>query len=204
MTKKCNSKINVSQTLLIKVMLCLWKQYVSNRTGATKAYMASPTDMKYTLLVNELNGIGHLLNSNEAILALNEYKPECLAEEDAPEPKPTFVDISVAYMNNVLAYQYSDPSNNTFIPSSKLSDNSKIITKLNTNECLTEAYALYPKISSDPDDMSKPWITSANVGERTGCCGTSNTGFIFMTIEVDINNFPFNGCEDLSLNCFEH
>jgi len=45
------------------------------------------------------------------------------------------------------------------------------------------------------------WVTEAMVAMRTGCPGVSNTGFIILTLEVDINDFEFKSGNPI-LSCF--
>lgn len=217
MTNQTN--IRKKQKLLIKVFNCLWTQYVSNRTGATKTFFSSPSSENYDSMKKELNALGTLLNNNDAVKSLN--------IEDGTK---AFVNIFSAFANSVVAYNYAndiysdsvDVTQNTYqnalvgeivMPKVAFKGNVfglKNIQNLNTDETILQTMQLKPALSQnplyEPDYEVKPqvlprWVTEASVAERTGCAGVSNTGFVSMTIEVDLDHFPFNSCDNLSLSC---
>ena len=200
--EKCCAPLEKSQKLLLKILTCLWNQYVSNRTGSTKAFFASPTQILYDLMSSELTAIGTLLNANDAIVALNTLVPVGNAQ--------TYVNIVSAYANANIAYLYSSTTN-SFTTSTGTIGMSKPIQILNTDDCIPQAYQVCPAISlnvstatgaTSPSNSANTWVTVATVAERTGCPGVSNTGFIGLSIEVDLATFAFNSCPNLSLKCY--
>ena len=198
MPKNCSAKIEDSQKLLMKVLKCLWTQYVSNRTSATKAYLASPSKAGYSLMAAELTAIGDLLNTNDAIVALNALVPV--------DGVPSYVNISSAYANGNIAYLYSDfninPELNANVypgPTEPNIGTTKSLQILNTDDCINQAYQVAPAQSHDSTQQSITWVTVATVVERSGCPGVSNTGFVTLSIEADNTAFAFNSCP--SINC---
>ena len=201
MPKNCSAKIERSQKLLLKVLNCLWTQYVSNRTSATKAYLASPTSAGYLLMAAELAALGDLLNTNSAINSLNSLV--------APGGTPTYVNLSAVYSTGVVAYLYSATTN--VYPAVNISGlpipvgSLKVVQILNTDDCVPQAFQVKPTVSFNPanyENQSAPapvWVTEAMVAERSGCAGVSNTGFVILAIEADITAFQFNTCP--TLNC---
>ena len=219
MPKNYSAPIEKSQKLLLKVLNCLWNQYVSNRTVFTKAYLASPSFPRFKLMVKELVAIGDLLNSNPAISALQKL----VTNEDGTEPYVNLfaahADGSVAFAYNIIQalpttdsewedlYQQSLQS--VFNSSNNIGGN-KTIVNLNTDECVSQVIQVKPELSLNPnyapDFTTIPvvlptWVTSASIVERSGCPGVSNTGFVDLVIEVDIKTFSFNSCENKSLKC---
>jgi hypothetical protein len=206
MPKNCSAKIERSQQLLLKVLNCLWTQYVSNRTSATKAYLASPTPVGYVLMASELKALGDLLNTNDSIKALDALI--------VLGGTPTYVNLSAVYASGVVAYLYSAPlGQNTYpgpgIPVGNelpiIVGSLKVFQILNTDECVPQALQVKPSVSLNPANYinqvtpAPVWVTEAIVAERSGCAGVSNTGFVGLSIEADITAFSFNTCP--TLNC---
>lgn len=214
-----SSNIRKKQKLLIKVLTCLWTQYVSNRTGASKTFFSFPSSEHYDSMTKELNALGTLLNNNDAIKSL-----------DIEDGTSAFVNIFSAFANGVVAYNYANDVNTTsdgltantyqnaltgdIINSNIALDGNvfglKNIQNLNTDETILQSMQLKPALSQNPDykpnygaviPVLPRWVTEASVAERIGCAGVSNTGFVSMSIEVDLEHFPFNACDNLSVSC---
>lgn len=223
MMSTCSAPVKKQQKLLLKVLNCLWNQYVSNRTGYTKAFFASPSVDKYNLMKNELYTIASAINANTALMSLS-----------IVDGKEAFANITSVFPNGSIAYNYANDVNvnspsislNTFdnaqlgtifnnpVNFKPNMSGSKNIQNLNTDECLPQAFQIIPALSQNPvyaptmtnggpiTYITQPtWITQASVTERTGCSGVSNTGFISFSIEVDLEYYQFNSCENLSISC---
>lgn len=187
MPKNCSAPIQDSQRILLKVLTCLWKQYVLNRTPVTKAFLASPSPAGYDLMVTELTAINALISSNDAINSLNALLPLGAT--------PAYVNLFSAYANSNIAYNNSRVNNYASSVVGTLGNigMSKPVQILNTDECVNIAYQVKPAVSVNPLNLLN-WVTEASIVERSGCPGVSNTGFIGVSLEVDIVTFPFNTC----------
>lgn len=203
MPKNCNAEIGKEQKLLLKVLNCLWVQYVSNRTGATKAYFKSPSQQGYDKMSNELSAIVNLLNNNNAVRTL-----------DTTGGQVANAVILSAYANGAVAYDSAfDSEFNDYAKSGNIDryniGTQKPIQMLNLDECLSQSFQVRPynnvpnsgDLNDDQLIIQPNWVTQAVVFERTGCAGVSNTGFVGLALEVDITAFPFNVCDNLSVNC---
>lgn len=191
MSKDCSAKISKQQKLLLKVLNCLWVQYVSQRTGATKAFFKSPSQEGYDAMAEELGHISGLLNSNDAVKKLDTNDVKASAE------------VISFYATGQCAYDSSelDVFNNYEASLNRVRINGgvqKPLQNLNTNECIEQSYQIRPYYVSNNSN----WVTQAIVVERTGCSGVSNTGFVGLALDVDINYYPFNVCDEKSLSCY--
>ena len=180
--KNCNAPIETSQKTLLKVLKCLWKQNIVCRTFATKQYFANPNETNYYLMVNELNAIGAVINNSQVFTVL-----DCSGN-------PLTASIVTANAVGEIAYNYSDPSGNTWenVVNNKVATwnlgTTKPVQNLNMDECLKSAYQVKPML------FNGVAVTQAVVTERTGCTGVANTGFLELSINGDINCFKFNAC----------
>ena len=215
MPKKCSPcpdtciTIKKNQKLLLKILNCLWNQYITNRTTATKIFFANPnplsTDVsgntKYTNMLNELTLFTNLINSNEALKVLSDLDPSGI---------PAYARIIACDANGIVAVDTSSSTNtyDDYLANTVNSTNqatNKNIQNLNVNECLSNSVQVKPVKTSYPDSSVVPtntFVTEASVSERSGCAGVSNTGFITLSIEANINVFCFNSCVSPCLKCY--
>lgn len=203
MTKNCSAPVGKQQKLLLKVLNCLWVQYVSQRTPGVKIFCANPGPVTYANAVQEVIAISVVMNLSEGVTSLN-----------APLPgSPAFTSIVVANALGVVAIDSSfgplvSPASFNSYPSYLLRIASgmpnigtrKTIQNLNVDDCLQQAVQIRPAVSVRTGGAGL-WVTEATIVERTGCPGVSNTGFIGLSLEVDIDAFPFETCPNPSLNC---
>ena len=169
------------QKKLLKIVSCLWKQYIVNRTSQTDAYFANPDDINYRLMVSELSSCQNLLRISPAINSLD------------ASGNHINVAIITADAEAYIAYNSDDISGNTFLNASEQNlgteANEKNIMKLNVDECLETVYQVRPAF-----DKNGVACTEVIISERTGCNGVSNTGFISLLVQVSLENYPFNYC----------
>jgi hypothetical protein len=208
MTKNCSAPISKQQKLLLKVLNCLWVQYVSQRTPNVKIFCANPSQETYQNAVQEVNAISVVLNLSDGVATLN-----------TPSGLPAYTTIVVTNADGVVAIDSSFPVSpssyfNTYdeyleriVSGMPNLATRKPIQNLNVDECLQQALQIKPALSLNtnqcPTSSEIPvvWATQASIFERTGCPGVSNTGFIGLSLEVDISAFPFKACPNPSLNC---
>jgi hypothetical protein len=211
------TEISKAQKRLLKIVNCIFQQYVVCKTPATQLFLANPQDINvdgtggpnnnslplYTNMKNELTALAATIQSLPIITAL-----------DTNTLKAT-VNIIVSCAEGVIAYD-SDSENNTYTdfmkdlvnPDIKLS-RMKGAQVLNTNEAAMLAYQIIPakscndqKGTSDANNGDEIlWTAQASVYERTGTNGPSNTGFLRFSVQVDINAYPFNPYTCGSCNC---
>lgn len=185
--KNCAAPISKGQKLLLKVLTCLWNQFLKCNTHATTAYLRNPNDVsgnpKEDAMKKELNAYSDIINNHEALLRLS---------------TPTFK----AYAYIVAANAQGDFAYNT-APTPYVGDqhiaHRKQFIKLNVDECLEEAYQVSPVLYVGDDQTNGPqndktYVTEAMIVTRAGCQGVSNIGFVAFAIQVDIDAFPFKTC----------
>ena len=194
---RCRSKVPKSQQVLIKVTKCLFAQYVVPNISAAKEYNASPQEALYGNMATQLQAAADSINASQALAALN------CAGVDA------FARVILTDADGFLQYDSAKgPLVNTYTNAQTLSGNGngvsgknylarKSAVELNVNEDIDIAHQVKPAQSNSglvDDNELKLIITESGVWIRSGCCGVSNTGYIRLTIEVNIECFPFNPC----------
>jgi hypothetical protein len=202
MPKNCSAPVGKNQKLLLKVLNCLWNQYVSKRTVSTREFFANPNlddvviPNKYTSMRDELFAIVGLLNNLEAVKKLNVSDVPAYARLLAiGADGAVAVDTSKPFLDNTYANYIAGTINSNYATR-------KPIQELNVDECKVNSYQLKPaKATPTRGQPGNFWITEARVAERTGCAGVANTGFVAFSLEVNIDAFPFNVCADTSIGC---
>lgn len=188
MPKNCCVPVPTQQKRLLKVLTCLYENYVLNQTPSTDAYLANPTFEGYSAMTVELNAINTLINN---YLETNKVFVDISGNNIA------HVDIWSAVAQGMVTYN-SAVDNNTFenavenlITVNDVITNVgvlKTVQKLNFDECTEKAYQVTPVINDEEN------FTQASLVERVGCPGVSNLGFLGITLQVPIANAPFNNC----------
>lgn len=191
--KNCCVHVPCEQKKILKVLTCLYENYIKNQTPATDAYFANPTSAGYTDMNSELNAINTIIN-----LYL--------------ETNKIFVDVSgnnVAQVNlwdavaqGTVHYNSALHDDNTFTNAIENVINIngvisnvgvlKTVQKLNLDDCVDKAYQVTPVTNVDGDIIVN--VIQVSLVERIGCSGVSNLGFIGMTLQVPIVDAPFNNC----------
>jgi hypothetical protein len=187
-----NCSLGNQQKLLLKVLNCLAAQYFTGKTGNTTAFMANPSEEGYEKMKNELSGIVACLQSSQSVLNL---------ALPAPSPAP-LVRIISTFADGKVAFDSSRPSgdntyfkavNNTVNPDNY--GTRKGWQVLNTDESASQSTQIKPAVYSADRNINPPtirrWVTEARLVERTGCPGLSNTGFVALSLEVDIHAYSF-------------
>jgi hypothetical protein len=197
MTKNSKNPVPAEQKKLLKVLTCLYKNYILDQTPATVAYLANPTEEGYQLMLNELNAINVLVNNYFEVNGLL---------TDASENNIASADIWTSSAQGVVQYfSNEDASANTF---KNALDNAinigpinnvgvlKTVQRLNTDDSEDEAYQVFPVVANEGSEVSPVYVnyTLASLVERIGCQGVSNLGFLGFTIRVPIESAPFNTC----------
>lgn len=169
------------QKKLLKVVSCVWKNQIVERTPNTDTYFANPTSENFTAMQTELNSISSLIQNLPEIKAL--------------DANPV-VNIIASNAQGVIAFNQALPAAaNTFANAAAGSNgsnaNEKNVQRLNVDECLETAYQVRPAF-----DDEQTAVTEAVVSQRTGCNGVSNTGFLTLSVQVSIEDYPFETCSN--------
>lgn len=189
----CSAPIAKTQKKLLRILNCLFQQYIVCQTPSTKAFFAAPSTATYANMSSELSGLAQVINATTLLAKLSTtsvYAKARIVAWDAAghaafDSQPSASNGYSNYLNNTV--------NNT-----KNFNSVKGAQVLNTDECAVNVYQVKPALShfSYTDSSSNTLvITEASVVERAGCAGVSNTGFIALGIEVDITAYPFNACQ---------
>lgn len=217
--KKNPCDINYQQKTLLKVLNCLYKQYVVGHLLHTKTFLANPTPNDYPDMQSELyliqNAIQKNLPASLSCSSGDSYPPlarlvAITAGGDAAcdtKYNTTKVDTTTT--------PSEDPNSFANILNGQIDDynfaNLQATQILNTRPDEQLAYQVSPApnqtitnvtgtgIPSDPyvyvyevdTDSERIWITEASVTQRSGCPVIINTGFVRFSIEVDSSCFPF-------------
>lgn len=207
----CSAPISKTQKKLLRILNCLFQQYIICKTPSTKAFFANPSQNAFNNMSNELNGIAQVINASSLLAKLSTTSVTAYAK------------ISVYNANAVKALDTSESNTMDDYARNSLRDPSKEIAVLDTDECINCGYRVKVGQSSKPGNShgtnleypyqlsNNTWankgiyVTDAIVAERIGCAGVSNTGYLRFDIEVDINAYPFNPCQcnncDSSSSC---
>lgn len=221
MTKNATSRIPKNQVLLLKILKCLWNQYLVNQTPATTLFFASPSQANYNIMLTELDALAAVINNLVNLSSSALVLPGLTAT--AP-----LANIWSSNANGVIAF-YSAlengvpadpvvPDTNDFrnFVDGSLTLNQGVmntgslraVQKLNNDDSATEAYQVTPQLSTDADLAAEnTFVTAATVVGRTGCPGVTNTGFVALQLEVDLPTFAFETCGPQScveVNCNQH
>ena len=194
---KCSVNLSCNSKLLLKVLTCLWNQYIKGHTQYTQIYQAAPSEEAYLLMETELNARFSTIQSSHILEKLN----ICTTQN------PTYVELivgsaygNVVYYNSGDAPVVFDVSGNTFENASTASivpfniGTHKPVQKLNIDECLENSYQINPEYLYNADSQNYYSATAATIVGRTGCSGVANTGFISLSIFVDNLCFPVSSC----------
>ena len=191
----CSAPIAKSQKKLIKALHCLFNQYVHCHVPATKIFFADPSSDNYTKMANELNGLLLAMTSSVLLPQLSTISVNANVRLVAYDAAGLLAYDTAGSANTYVNYVTTSAAGNA------VSGFNYGVLKgtqvLNTNECVESTYQVKPALSSFGLTLNElPLvITEAGMYERTGCQGVSNTGFIRLTIEVDINIYTFNPCQ---------
>lgn len=191
--KNCTVPVPCEQKKILKVLTCLYENYIQNQTPATDTYFTNPTAAGYDAMSTELNAINTIIN-----LYLETNK----IFVDVSGANVARVDLWDAVAQGMVHYNSALDSSNTFpeaianvITVNGVISNVgvlKTVQKLNHDECVDKAYQVTPVTSIIGEDFVN--FTQASLVERIGCPGVSNLGFLGMTLQVPIANAPFNNC----------
>lgn len=189
--KNCCAPVPCEQKKLLKLITCLYENYVLNQTPSTDAYFLNPTSNGYDSMIEELNAISTLVN--------NYLNTEKIFVNSDNENIASF-GLWSANALSLVAYDSYDVSGNTFINAVNGDINMdgninhvgilKPVQKLNLDDCITKAYQVVPLTLDNGTNVK----TQASLVERVGCCGVSNLGFLGLTLSLPIANAPFNSC----------
>ncbi len=184
--KNCAAPISKGQKLLLKVLTCLWNQFLKCKTHATTAFLKNPNDADArTAMETELDALAQLINTNAAMKKLT---------------VPNFVPYAYILSSDAQGYiEYDTSGEYEAYNGYDNIANTKQFIKLNIDECLQEAYQVIPFIyigssQTDGPQAGDTYTTQAMVTARAGCQGVSNIGFVTLAIQVDIDAFPFKTC----------
>ena len=194
--KNCTVSVPCEQKKILKILTCLYENYIKNQTPATDTYFANPTADGYAAMKSELNAINTIINI---------YIETNKIFVDVDGNNVARVDLWDAVAQGMVHYNSALTDNNTFAAAN---DNTlkvntvisnvgvlKTVQKLNIDECADKAYQVTP-VTNSVDNDAEPYVnvTQASLVERIGCHGISNLGFLGMTLQVPITNTPFNNC----------
>lgn len=189
-TQNCCVPVPAEQKTILKVLTCLYEQYVQNQTPATDAYFANPTSDGYDAMKDELDAITALIN---IYLATNKTFVDASGNPAAQVDLWSAVAQGMVHYNSALGTSniFDDAIANTLNVNDVISNVGvlKTVQKLNLDECADKAYQVTPVTNADGNNK-----TQASLVERVGCPGVSNLGFLGMTLQVPIADAPFNNC----------
>jgi hypothetical protein len=192
---KCSVDLSCNSKLLLKVLTCLWSQYVKGHIQYTQIYQAAPSEEGYDLMLAELNARFDAIVSSYVLEKLN----VCNTQE------PSYVELVVSDAYGNVVYYNSDvpePINDNDNSFQNAASNSiasfnlgttKPVQRLNNDECLENAYQVNPVYLADGSGNYSS-ATAASVVVRTGCAGIANDGFIRLSVIVDNACFPVPSC----------
>jgi hypothetical protein len=195
--KNCCAPVPTEQKQLLKVLTCLYENYVKNRTPSTDSYFANPTEEGYASMKTELDAIYVLINN---YLMTNNTFVDASGNPIITLDGESGVYLWTANAQGVAAYvsDNTDGSGNTFDaanantifidPNINNVGVLKPVQKLNLDECASKAYQVLPI------NYLLNNYTEASLVERVGCTGVSNLGFLGMQLWVPIEFAPFNNC----------
>lgn len=196
--KNCIVPVPCEQKKLLKVLTCLYENYIKNQTPATDAYFANPTAAGYDNMKDELDAINTIIN---LYLETNKFFVDTSGSNVAQ------VDLWDAVAQGMVHYNSNSSADNTFTNAIENTINVngvisnvgvlKTVQKLNDDECVDKAYQVTPV--TNVVNLTTENVTQASLVERVGCTGVSNLGFLGMTLQVPIADAPFNNC--YSTNC---
>jgi hypothetical protein len=191
--KNCCVPTPTEQKKLLKVLTCLYENYILNQTPATDSYFANPTSENYINMVSELNAIKTIIN-----IYISTNKLFCVSYVN--------VELWSAVAQGMVQYNSAIGNDNTF--NDAIANNIKVnqvisnvgvlktVQKLNNDDCVDKAYQVTPVTNTT--SCNEPFLytnfTQASLVERVGCSGISNLGFLGMTLQVEIEAAPFNNC----------
>jgi len=189
----CSAPIAKTQKKLLRVLNCLFQQYILCQTPSTKAFFAAPSVSTYASMSAELGGLAQVINATALLAKLSTTAVTAKARILVCNAEGT-----VAYDSALTSADNTYPKYTLGTVNSSNFGTRKGIQQLNVDECAVNVYQVKPTFShfSLTDSSSnKLVVTGAAVTERTGCPGVSNTGFLRLSIEVDITAYPFNACQ---------
>ena len=194
--KNCCVPVPNEQKKLLKVLTCLYENYIKNLTPSTDTYFSNPNTTTYAAMAVELSAINTLINSNliankifvdasgnnvvvaniwtsnaEGIL---QYNTEVTAETNAFEN----------------AYSGAIPLNTNIHDTGVL----KPVQNLNMDDCVNKTYQVTAIPTFPVSPTSPVFVTQALLVERIGCAGVSNLGFLGISLQVPLAYAPFNNC----------
>jgi hypothetical protein len=196
--KNCCVPVPTEQKKLLKVLTCLYENYIQNQTPATDAYFANPTAAGYTAMNNELNAINTIIN---LYLDTNKIFVDGSGNNVAQVNLWDAVAQGMVHYNSALtnagSNTFANAIANTITVNNVISNVGvlKTVQKLNLDNCADKAYQVAPVTNGD-GSIASPYVnyTQASLVERVGCPGVSNLGFLGMTLQVPIADAPFNNC----------
>lgn len=201
MSKNCCVPVPSEQKKLLKVITCLYENYVLNQTSSTDAYLANPSDVspnsKYAAMQSELNAINTLINN---YLVTNKVFVDISGNNVAQVDLWASVSQGMVHFNTALGdgNSYANAIANNLTINGVISNVGvlKTVQKLNLDECVEKAYQVTPVTNATTIEGETEYenYTQVSLVERVGCPGVSNLGFIGMTLQVPIANAPFNNC----------
>lgn len=194
--KNCCVPVPPEQKKILKVLTCLYENYIQNQTPATDAYFANPTAAGYTDMKTELDAINTIINlyleTNKIFVDVDGNNVAQVNLWDAVAQgmvhyNSALTDIGVNNFTNAIGNLIN--VNNVIFNVGVL----KTVQKLNLDECVDKAYQVTPVTNDDGEGLYEN-VTQASLVERVGCPGVSNLGFLGITLQVPIADAPFNNC----------
>ena len=206
---KCSVELSCNSKILLKVLTCLWNQYVLGHIQFTQVYQASPNADAYTFMEAELNALVSAMQANYSLtkLNVNAIQTESYVQLFVSDALGNIVYFNTSADSIIVGTNtYENAAQGTVISNGFLNAGTlKTVQKLNIDDSLENAYQIAP-VYLDASDISGNPIyisaTSASVVGRTGCAGCANTGFVSLSLIVDINAFQIPAC--ISKTCLDH
>jgi hypothetical protein len=196
--KNCSTPVSCHQKKLLKVLTCLYENYIYNNTPSTDAYYLNPTLEGYALMKIELDALNSLINN---YLETNKIIVDAETKEINIAKVHLWSSVAqgmVHYNNLNLSNNFGNAINNTISINSVINNVGilKTVQKLNIDECINKTYQVTPVTISEVEDDNTTYYnyTQASIVERVGCAGVSNLGFLGLSLQVPIDEAHFKNC----------
>ena len=179
-----------AQKKLLKNLKHLFKKYIIYQTPYTNAFLADPGKSAYDKMYKELAKIVPVIDDTKRLKELDTDKHHAKSRLIAFDcgGLVAFDSDKKENINSYNNYITKDGDGNKITSSNY--GTRKGTQQLNIYENLEVVYQVKPTLAKAAEITE--FVTEAGAYERAGFPGIFNTGFIRLTIEVDINAYPFN------------
>jgi hypothetical protein len=177
----CNTLTN-SQQALLSFLINQYNSHVNGHFQDISTFLANSNTGNYNSVINNVNA---LIASLDSLSSFNTSNFTAIYRIVIANAEGAIVYDSTSSSNSLANYNSATISTSTTANYGLR----KPIQILNTNELVLTASQIKPARSHGSQPTT--WITEARIATRTGTPGIANTGFLLLSIEVDILSVPF-------------